>query len=168
MALYSDWVCPTFSGSTNQTGDTNVDSDARTVPRMQLLGLRHPLLEKLVGSTAYIPSDLTLTAPQQMCLITGPNMGGKSTFMRAAGLCCILAQIGSFVPATRAHLPIFDKLLVRIGAGDSVSLGVSTFMAEMLSVSAMLKAATPKSLALVDELGERSWVLNQKNSMPLG
>jgi hypothetical protein len=74
--------------------------------RLRLLGLRHPLLEKSLGAGKYIPSDLALSGEQQMCLITGPNMGGKSTFMRAVGLAVILAQIGSFVPATHAHLQV--------------------------------------------------------------
>jgi hypothetical protein len=74
--------------------------------RLQLPGLRHPLLEKSLGAGKYIPSDLALSGEQQMCLITGPNMGGKSTFMRAVGLVVVLAQMGSFVPATHAHLQV--------------------------------------------------------------
>jgi DNA mismatch repair protein MutS len=95
-----------------------------------------------------------MAGDQKMCIITGPNMGGKSTFMRAVGICTILAQMGSFVPAKSAHLSVMDKLLVRIGAGDDMSLGISTFMAEMLSVGNILKNATAQSLVLVDELGE--------------
>jgi DNA mismatch repair ATPase MutS len=143
VALYNDWVRPTFHGvSTNSTsktsrpdsdstggsihrdrkqgpavdtgGDTNnhVSADPNFVAtedsanRLQLLGLRHPLLEKSLGAGKYIPSDLALSGEQQMCLITGPNMGGKSTFMRAVGLAVILAQTGSFVPATHAHLQV--------------------------------------------------------------
>lgn len=206
MALYNDWVQPTFGdistpGSASTAKQTASGHDSATVVtacpdqacRLRLTGLRHPLLEQALGAGKYIPSDLTLTAMQQMCLITGPNMGGKSTFMRAMGLCVVMAQIGSFVPAAHAHLQVrrldrlrpigrcqpimqlsnlppfvhclrlwcalgsvqvHDKLFVRIGAADSVSLGVSTFMAEMLSVAGILQGATQHSLVLVDELGE--------------
>jgi hypothetical protein len=146
VALYNDWVRPTFQGVTTTTtttsktrgpdsnssngsaygnseqgptvdtgGDTNnhVSAQHRNpvatqdgALRLQLLGLRHPLLEKSLGAGKYIPSDLALSGEQQMCLITGPNMGGKSTFMRAVGLAVILAQMGSFVPATHAHLQV--------------------------------------------------------------
>ena len=86
-------------------------------------------------------------------VLTGPNMGGKSTYIRAVGIAVILAHIGSFVPATRASMPLFDRVMCRVGSSDSLASGVSTFLAEMKEVSTILDKATPRSLVIIDELG---------------
>ena len=139
--------------STNTSVDMATSSAATEGPGLQLEQVRHPLLEAQLGSAQYVASDLRLDCAQKMCIITGPNMGGKSTFMRAVGVCVILAHIGSFVPARKAIIPVMDKIFMRIGATDCAELGVSTFMAEMLEVSRILKHATCSSLVLIDELG---------------
>lgn len=93
-------------------------------PALHIAQLRHPILESLLGSTHYVPSSLTLSDGYTACLLTGPNMGGKSTFMRAVAICVVLAHLGSFVPAKEAIIPIFDKLYMRIGAADCSYTGV--------------------------------------------
>jgi len=91
--------------------------------------LRHPILESLLGTTHYVPSSLTLSdGYTSCCLLTGPNMGGKSTFMRAVAICVLLAHMGSFVPAKEAIIPIFDKLYMRIGAADCSYTGIVAFV----------------------------------------
>ena len=111
------------------------------------------MVEKL-ESVNYIPNDVELVSTgKNFKIITGPNLGGKSTFMRSVALAVYMAQIGSFVPADSADICPVDNVLVRIGAGDSLSDGVSTFMAEMLDAGRILRNATSRSLILVDELG---------------
>jgi DNA mismatch repair protein MutS len=120
---------------------------------MQIDGLRHPILEEIIGASSYISSNIKIAENQRMCIITGPNMGGKSTFMRALGLCVILAHMGSFVPAKKAVVPIVDKVFMRFGATDYGDAGISTFMSEMLDVANILDNASDRSLVLIDELG---------------
>lgn len=112
--------------------------------------VRHPCINTL----EFIPNDIYFARPHHcLSLITGPNMGGKSTYIRSCALLAILTQIGAFVPASKAHLPLFDAVLVRVGAGDDVFRGLSTFAMEMRECATILKSATPHSLVVIDELG---------------
>ncbi|MBZ5501134.1 MAG: DNA mismatch repair protein MutS [Acidobacteriia bacterium] len=131
---------------------------ARKAPRGALLvaGGRHPVIEKLIEERGerFVPNDLYLGDESQFLLIiTGPNMGGKSTYLRQAALISILAQMGSFVPAAKAQLPLLDRIFTRIGASDNLARGRSTFLVEMSEVAAILNTATPASLVLLDEVG---------------
>ncbi|OAS83249.1 DNA mismatch repair protein MutS [Metabacillus litoralis] len=114
---------------------------------------RHPVVEKVMDSQEYVPNDCYLNADRQMLLITGPNMSGKSTYMRQVALTAILAQIGCYVPASEAVLPIFDQIFTRIGAADDLISGQSTFMVEMLEAKNAIANATSQSLILFDEIG---------------
>lgn len=119
-------------------------------------GGRHPVVERLGedGGERFVPNDLALDAERQrVLLITGPNMGGKSTYLRQAALISILAQMGSFVPATSARLPLLERIFTRIGAGDNLARGRSTFMVEMTEAAAILNQADERSLVLLDEIG---------------
>jgi DNA mismatch repair protein MutS len=123
---------------------------------LMIVGGRHPVIEKLVEERGerFVPNDLYLDDESQFLLIiTGPNMGGKSTYLRQAALISILAQIGSFVPATQAKLPVLDRIFTRIGASDNLARGHSTFLVEMSEVAAILNTATAASLVLLDEVG---------------
>jgi DNA mismatch repair protein MutS len=114
---------------------------------------RHPVVEALLGSS-FVPNDVHLhEADNRFIVLTGPNMGGKSTYLRQAALLVILAQIGSFVPARSASLGIVDRIFTRIGAGDDLASGQSTFFVEMAETAAILRRATNRSLLLVDEVG---------------
>ena len=118
---------------------------------------RHPVVERICEteqSGRFIPNDLFMNAStDRILLITGPNMGGKSTYLRQAALIALMAQMGSFVPAERAKLPIFDRIFTRIGASDNLARGRSTFMVEMTEVAGILNIATPRCLVLLDEVG---------------
>jgi DNA mismatch repair protein MutS len=125
---------------------------------------RHPVLEELLPAGTLVANDLALAArhpgethaaddPPAILLVTGPNMGGKSTFIRQAALFAVLAQAGSFVPATRARVGIVDRLFARIGAGDDLARGASTFLVEMEQTARILNRATPRSLVILDEVG---------------
>jgi DNA mismatch repair protein MutS len=114
---------------------------------------RHPIIEKAVPDTIFVANDYLLDPATDVLIITGPNMGGKSTYMKEFGLLVILAQIGSFVPAESCSLPVFDALYTRIGASDNLIKGQSTFMTEMSEVAEALASATPDSLFLFDEIG---------------
>jgi DNA mismatch repair protein MutS len=114
---------------------------------------RHPVVERLVPE-AFVPNDATLDgATNQILLITGPNMAGKSTYLRQVALTVIMAQLGSFVPAQEARIGICDKIFTRIGASDDVARGVSTFLAEMTETANILNNATARSLVVLDEVG---------------
>lgn len=115
---------------------------------------RHPVIEKFCTDSYFVPNDTYLdTENHRLSLITGPNMAGKSTYMRQTALICIMAQIGSFVPAARARIGLVDKVFTRVGASDDLSSGQSTFMLEMNEVAYILKNATQKSLIIYDEIG---------------
>ena len=123
---------------------------------LMIAGGRHPVIERLVEERGerFVPNDLYLDDESQFLLIiTGPNMGGKSTYLRQAALISILAQMGSFVPATQAKLPLLDRIFTRIGASDNLARGRSTFLVEMSEVAAILNTATASSLVLLDEVG---------------
>ncbi len=124
--------------------------------QMRILGGRHPVIERLAEREAarFIPNDLYLDAARQfIAIITGPNMGGKSTYLRQAALIAILAQMGSFVPAAEALLAIVDRVFTRIGASDNLARGRSTFMVEMTETAVILNTATERSLIVLDEIG---------------
>lgn len=114
---------------------------------------RHPVVEKVMNSGHYVPNDCFMSNEKELLLITGPNMSGKSTYMRQIALTAILAQIGCFVPASKAVLPIFDQVFTRIGAADDLISGQSTFMVEMLEAKNAITNATKDSLILFDEIG---------------
>ncbi|MCB8541709.1 MULTISPECIES: DNA mismatch repair protein MutS [unclassified Faecalibacillus] len=114
---------------------------------------RHGVIEKVMGHGKYVPNDVSIDENSPVILITGPNMGGKSTYMRQVALIVIMAQIGSFVPAKYANLTIFDQIFTRIGASDDLISGQSTFMVEMLEANNALRFASEKSLILFDEIG---------------
>jgi DNA mismatch repair protein MutS len=114
---------------------------------------RHPVLE-LQSSEPFVPNDLECDASaDQMLLLTGPNMGGKSTYLRQIALIVIMAQMGSFVPAEQARIGLVDRVFTRVGASDNLALGRSTFMVEMIETAKILNTATPRSLVLLDEVG---------------
>src|SRR6266851_5332072 len=121
-----------------------------------IVGGRHPVIEELLRQKGerFVPNDLYFEpGRQQLLLITGPNMGGKSTYLRQSALIVLMAQMGSFVPARQAKLPITDRIFTRIGASDNLARGRSTFLVEMSEVAAILNHATPSSLVLLDEVG---------------
>ena len=116
---------------------------------------RHPVVEAALAATGerFVANDLSLGASDRLWLITGPNMGGKSTFLRQAALIAVLAQAGSFVPASQATVGLVDRLFSRVGASDNLARGRSTFMVEMVETAAILALATPQSLVILDEIG---------------
>ncbi len=119
---------------------------------IKVIDSRHPVVEKVIKDS-YVENDIVMDKDTNILLITGPNMAGKSTYMRQLGIITIMAQIGCFVPAKEANLPIFDKIFTRIGASDDLVSGESTFMVEMIEASNAIKNATENSLILFDELG---------------
>lgn len=114
---------------------------------------RHPVLERVLPPGSFVPNDLILDDNERMLIITGPNMGGKSTYCRQTALIVLMAQMGSFVPCTYCSIDCVDKIFARVGAYDDIVLGQSTFMTEMNEVSRIVENATPKSLVILDEIG---------------
>ncbi|HXN24023.1 MAG TPA: DNA mismatch repair protein MutS [Candidatus Dormibacteraeota bacterium] len=140
LAAERDYVRPEFS----------------TTGELLIVAGRHPVVERILAQRGerFVPNDLYLdTVQQQILIITGPNMGGKSTYLRQAALIALMAQMGSFVPARSAKLPLTDRIFTRIGASDNLARGRSTFLVEMSEVAAILNSATPSSLVLLDEVG---------------
>lgn len=125
-------------------------------PDFAFVALRHPVVEAALARArgpAFVPNDCDLSPGQRICLLTGPNMAGKSTYLRQNALAVILAQAGLFVPAERARLGLVDRLFSRVGAADDIAGGRSTFMVEMTETAAILNLATPRSLVVLDEVG---------------
>ena len=124
-------------------------------PCLDLFDARHPVVEEALGRAGdrFIANDVCLSATDRLWLITGPNMGGKSTFLRQVALAALLAQSGSYVPAASATIGIVDRLFSRVGAADNLARGRSTFMVEMVETAAILAQATPNSLVILDEIG---------------
>lgn len=120
---------------------------------IEVVNGRHPVVEKVLGQQRYIPNSVTMPQDTDILLITGPNMSGKSTYMRQLALIVIMAQMGSFVPADKATLPVFDQIFTRIGAADDLISGESTFMVEMMEANDALMHASANSLILFDEIG---------------
>ncbi|MCC6162525.1 MAG: DNA mismatch repair protein MutS [Acidobacteria bacterium] len=120
---------------------------------MSVVEGRHPVVETMTRE-AFVPNDLSLDGTsQQLLVITGPNMGGKSTYLRQTALLCLMAQAGSFVPARQAKLPVVDRIYARVGAADNIARGQSTFMVEMQETASILNTATSRSLVVLDEIG---------------
>ncbi len=121
--------------------------------QLEIVGGRHPVLERQ-GNDPFVPNDLACNSDSdQMLILTGPNMGGKSTYLRQNALIVILAQMGSFVPAQSARIGLVDRIYTRVGASDNLARGRSTFMVEMIETANILNTATPRSLVLLDEVG---------------
>lgn len=137
VAAEGNWICP-------QIDDSNI---------IEIFAGRHPIVESMIGKNSFIPNDLFLSPDQQLLLLTGPNMAGKSTYIRQAALLVLLAQMGSFIPADKARIGIVDKIFSRIGASDDLARGQSTFMVEMSETANILLNSTSRSLVLLDEIG---------------
>ena len=121
---------------------------------LDIKGGRHPVIDKMLGTGVFVENDTYLDKKEnRLSIITGPNMAGKSTYMRQVALITLMAQVGSFVPASEAHIGVVDKIFTRVGASDDLSMGQSTFMVEMMEVATILKEATSNSLVILDEIG---------------
>mgnify|MGYP002074558670 CR=1 FL=1 len=125
----------------------------KTEKGIQISAGRHPVVERIRGGERYVPNDLIFEPGEVVRIITGPNMSGKSTFLRQAALIILMAQIGSFVPADSAEIGLVDRVFTRIGAQDAIHAGQSTFMVEMIETANILNNATPRSLVILDEIG---------------
>jgi len=121
--------------------------------RIEIREGRHPVIEQLVEEEPFVPNDLTLGGDEQLAVITGPNMAGKSTYIRQTALLVLMAQAGSFVPAAEARIGVVDRIFTRVGAADQLARGRSTFMVEMLETALILNRATKRSLLVLDEIG---------------
>jgi DNA mismatch repair protein MutS len=137
VAEEEHWVRPTIEASSS----------------LQIVGGRHPLVERTLGPGRFVPNDLELDDEARIVVLTGPNMAGKSTYLRQTASIVLLAQIGSYVPADEAIIGVCDRIFTRIGAHDDLSGGLSTFMVEMAETAAILRQATGRSLVILDEIG---------------
>ena len=122
-------------------------------PTIRIKDGRHAVVERVLSSGEYVPNDVELSPESKVLVLTGPNMAGKSTFIRQVALITLLAQIGSFVPAAEAHIGLVDRIFTRVGLQDDLATGQSTFMVEMVETAAILNQATPRSLVILDEIG---------------
>jgi len=122
-------------------------------PAIRIKGGRHPVVERVLPQGTFVPNDLELGGDCSLILLTGPNMGGKSTFLRQAALIVLMAQVGSFVPAESAEVGLVDRIFTRVGLQDDLTTGLSTFMVEMVETAQILNNATPRSLVVLDEIG---------------
>ncbi|MSQ13674.1 MAG: DNA mismatch repair protein MutS [Dehalococcoidia bacterium] len=122
-------------------------------PAIRIKGGRHPVVERVLPQGTFVPNDLELGADCSLILLTGPNMGGKSTFLRQAALIVLMAQVGSFVPAEASEVGLVDRIFTRVGLQDDLTTGLSTFMVEMVETAQILNNATPRSLVVLDEIG---------------
>ncbi len=127
--------------------------EVHTGQDIQITEGRHPVVEAVQGGSRFIPNDLRMDDQRRILLITGPNMAGKSTVLRQAAIICILAQIGSFVPARQARIGVADRIFSRVGASDNLAQGQSTFMVEMMETARILRQAGKRSLVILDEIG---------------
>jgi DNA mismatch repair protein MutS len=130
-----------------------VRPDVHSSYRLEIRDGRHPVVETMMPREDFIPNDTVLDEDSRIIILTGPNMAGKSTLLRQVGLIQLLAQVGSFVPAAAARLPVCDRIFTRVGASDNLVRGQSTFMVEMQETAAILHGATRSSLVLLDEIG---------------
>ena len=137
LASEKGYVCPVFHPGYN----------------VNVVEGKHPILDDRMKKKRYVSNDWKMSEEEHIQLITGPNMGGKSTYMRQNALLVVMAQMGSFIPAKTAQLPIFDRIFTRIGASDDILTGKSTFMVEMMEANTALRYATKHSLILFDEIG---------------
>ncbi len=133
----NDWSRPTLDNSAN----------------LDIRDGRHPVVEAMIGAASFVPNSITLDAKRRLCLLTGPNMAGKSTVLRQTAIICLLAQMGSMVPASSAVIGMTDKIFSRVGASDNLAQGQSTFMVEMMETARILRQATRRSLVILDEIG---------------
>ncbi len=128
--------------------------DVNSLGKIEIKNGRHPVIEKILGVGTFVENDTYLDKEEnRLSIITGPNMAGKSTYMRQVALITLMAQVGSFVPAESATIGVVDKIFTRVGASDDLSMGQSTFMVEMMEVATILKEATSNSLVILDEIG---------------
>jgi DNA mismatch repair protein MutS len=130
-----------------------VRPEVHTGFEVEILGGRHPVVEMMMPTESFIPNDVAMDEACRIVVLTGPNMAGKSTLLRQVGLIHLMAQIGSFVPADRARLPVCDRIFTRVGASDNLARGQSTFMVEMNETASIIHGATERSLVLLDEIG---------------
>ena len=145
-------VLASFAAAAAQGGYCRPEVDASGV--IDIKEGRHPVVERMLDGSLFVPNDTRMDGgTHRLAIITGPNMAGKSTYMRQVALIVLMAQMGSFVPARSARIGVVDRVFTRIGASDDLAAGQSTFMVEMTEVAAMLKNATPHSLLILDEIG---------------
>ncbi len=142
VAVANRYVRPKLSGD-----------EPSATPALEIVGGRHPVVEQTLRSEPFTPNGLQLNSDERILIITGPNMAGKSVYLRQNAIIVLMAQMGSFVPAEQAHVGIVDRIFTRIGAQDEVAAGQSTFMVEMIETANILNHATPRSLLILDEIG---------------